>query len=215
MILAPNHITDVEHMRSIKNPTVARDCSASLCAKLQGQAPLHLALFGSDQESADHRDCGSFYIPGITHKARCVSPSPRNQPARRRCAGVSSTELEELDETAHSSIFIPGITHKARCLSPPSPTGNKSANRLPRRTSCRGEMERSNDRRIQLEEEASASMSKLDSLVAETTMTGGQRRRRSILKDLQKDLDIMEQTQRRLRKKQKQTLHKLRKMQME
>lgn len=215
MILAPTQFTDVEHMRSITFPAVARDCPNSLCAKQQGRTPLHLALsYESDQESADHRDCGSFYIPGITHNARCISRSPRTQPALRRRAGVSSTELEELDETTHSSIFIPGITHKARCLSPPSPTGKKSANRLPRWSSYRGEIERSNDRRIQLEEEASASMSKLDSLIAET-VTGGQRRRRSILKDLQKDLDIMEQRQRRLRKKQKQTLHTLRKMQIE
>lgn len=68
----------------------------------------------------------------------------------------------------------------------------------------------SNDRRMRLGAETSASMSKLDSLRAESTV--GQDRKWSILKELQKDLAWMEQRQRRLRRKQKDALHELRKL---
>lgn len=193
MAVAPKLITDLDYMLRSSPVVDRRDHyqSNSRVGLIRDRDPLHLSHSSSlsdDNEYIDDDGYGSFYIPGITHRARCLcSPRTSLLPERRSARPDKAGPVNR------------GVFRQASCRSEPP----QHERRLPI------------NRRRHLLEDMSASMSKLDSLRTERVSHEKMNKSDSRLlamEDIQNDFKKLEHRQRIMRKKQKHALE-LRKMQ--
>lgn len=224
-------MTDVDRMHfSGPAPATSKRNSLSSSSLLHSRkerySPLHLVLSGGSES----KGASAYYRPALIQRGARDKGTAIQRGTSRQASCGGRCELKRLSDDSSSNrpaISLPVSRQPFLSPRPQTPRSEKSAIRrvTSRRSSCGGRYEwtaRSpDDKKIQFGREIiiefMPTLDCLDSATTSTASTGSDSDGRpSIsLKELQLDLEKMEKKEKRLRKKQNRTLHKLREMQKE